>query len=209
VTKRPALLVLALSVMALTGCGGSSSGADAASTPSPTHTQAPSSPPVTVTASPKKTTTVTASSTPVTTAAPCASSQLTLSLGQGQGAAGSFYTPIVLTNKTTVTCTLYGYPGVSYIASSGAEVGPAAAEAKGTKVTVTIKPGGAASALLHQPDPLVFSPSDCHKAKASGIRVYPPGQTASLTVSTKLTVCTTTKDISDITVMQPGTDPQQ
>jgi hypothetical protein len=174
-------------------------------TPTPT----PSSPPVTVTASPTKTKTVTASPTKTHAphASPCGSSQLTLTLGQGQGAAGSFYTPVILTNKGSKPCTMLGYPGVSYISTSGAAVGLPASEIKGKERTVTLQPGGAGSALLHQPNPLVFPPADCHKKKASGLRVYPPGQTLSLTAALSFPVCTTTKGRSGVTPMQPGTNP--
>jgi hypothetical protein len=211
VITRPALLVLAVAALAVAGCGSGSSGAGAGPvpTPSPTLTPTPTpSPPVTVTASPTRTKTVTPSPTKRPPhASPCGSSQLTLTLGQGQGAAGSFYTPVILTNKASKPCTMLGYPGVSYISKSGAAVGPPASEIKGKERTVTLPSGGAASALLHQPNPLAFPPADCHKKKASGLRVYPPGQTLSLTVAAPTQVCTTTKGESGVTPMQPGTNP--
>jgi Protein of unknown function (DUF4232) len=164
---------------------------------------------VTPSPSPTKTKTKTPSPTPTAKphASPCSSSQLALSLGQGQGAAGSFYTPVILTNKGSKPCTMLGYPGVSYISSSGAAVGEPASELKGHKATVRLKPGGAASALLHQPNPLVFPPPDCHKKKAAGLRVYPPGQTISLTVTMSTSVCTTQEGRSGVTPMQSGTNP--
>jgi hypothetical protein len=164
---------------------------------------------VTVTASPKKTKTVTASPKPTKTshASACGAGQLALSLGPSQGAAGSFYMPLILTNKGSTPCTMFGYPGVSYISASGASVGPPASRIPGHEATVTLSPGSAGSTLLHQPNPLVFQPSDCHKKKASGIRVFPPGQTLSVTVATSTAVCTTTMGRSGVTPMQPGTDP--
>ena len=138
---------------------------------------------------------------------PCGTSELTASLGASQGAAGTFYMALVLTNKSHATCTMFGYPGVSYISSSGAAVGQTASRIKGHEATITLKPGAAASALLHQPNPLVFQPADCHKKKAAGIRIYPPGQTVSLTVAKSTTVCTTTNGRSGVTPMQPGTNP--
>jgi hypothetical protein len=138
---------------------------------------------------------------------PCLTSQLHLSLGPSQGAAGSFYTPLILTNQGAA-CTVFGYPGVSYINSSGGQVGVTAARDSGHPTTVLVKPGDSASALLHQPNPLAFPASACHKARAAGIRVYPPAQTASLTVSSSTQVCTTAKGRSDVTVMQAGTNPQ-
>jgi hypothetical protein len=163
---------------------------------------------VTVTASASATRTVTPSATSTShPTAPCATSQLTLSLGQSQGAAGNFYTPLIVTNSGA-TCTLFGYPGVSYINSAGAQVGKPAARQGGPVATVTVKHGATASALLHQPNPLAFPASACHKAKTAGIRFYPPGQKASLTVSSKNQVCTTKQGESSITTMQPGSNPQ-
>jgi hypothetical protein len=215
VISRPAVLALAAAAAVLAACGGSSSGAGAGPaptpTPTPTHTQppTPSSPPVTVTASPTRTKTVTAKPKPSKTpkVSPCGTGALSASLGQSQGAAGSFYMALVLTNKGSTTCTMFGYPGVSYISSSGAAVGQPASEIKGHEATVTLKPGAAASTLLHQPNPLVFQPADCHKKKAAGIRIFPPGQTVSLTVKKSTAVCTTTNGRSGVTPMQPGTNP--
>ncbi len=138
---------------------------------------------------------------------PCVTSQLKLSLGQSQGAAGNFYTPLIVTNSG-LTCTLFGYPGVSYINSAGAQVGMPAARQGGQETTVRIHSGATASALLHQPNPLAFPASDCHKAKTAGIRFYPPGQRTSLTVASANQVCTTKQGESSITTMQPGSNPQ-
>ena len=52
--------------------------------------------------------------TPTTPAQPgrCVSSGLRASLGQSRGAAGTSYIALLLTNRSRVTCTLDGYPGV-------------------------------------------------------------------------------------------------
>src|SRR5215470_4847026 len=44
---------------------------------------------------------------------PCPTRSLQVKLGASQGTAGSVYTTIDFTNISNVTCTLYGYPGVS------------------------------------------------------------------------------------------------
>ena len=55
-------------------------------------------------------------------------SELKGSLGPEEGAAGSTYAPLVLTNAGTRTCEVRGFPGVSYVAGAdGHQVGPAAA----------------------------------------------------------------------------------
>jgi hypothetical protein len=213
VTPRRAAVVLAVVGVAAAGCGSSSApsgGGSPTPTPRPshTHTRTPSSPPVTVTASASATKTVTPTPTPTHHVGPCATSQLSLTLGSSQGAAGSFYTPVILTNTGSTTCTVFGYPGVSYINAAGAQVGFSAARESSHEAVVTVKPGHTASALLHQPNPLAFPPADCHRKKTTGVRVFPPGQTAALTVASKNHVCTTAQGRSDVTAMQSGSNPE-
>lgn len=137
----------------------------------------------------------------------CATSQLGLSLGQEQGAAGHFELPLVLTNKSSKTCTLFGYPGVSYTDSSGVQIGYPAETSGGSRHVVTLASGQSASALLSQPDPGVYPPASCQKKKTAGLRVYPPGQTASLTIGDVAQVCSTQQGRSTVSVMQKGTEP--
>ncbi len=91
---------------------------------------------VTVTATPSASTSAPASSpapTPAPTPPgppPCATSALRASVptGQGNGAAGSSYYPIVFTNVSGASCTLYGYPGVSFVTGvGGSQIGIPAA----------------------------------------------------------------------------------
>ena len=142
------------------------------------------------------TTTVTATSTATVTSTPtpsasattgsasrCPASQLTVTLGATDGTAGSVYQPIVFTNKGSGACTLAGHPGVSFVAS-GAQVGAAATHAaKPTTTTVTLKAGGTASALLRTVDYGVYSPATCAAKTVTGLRVYPPGSTASVVLA--------------------------
>ena len=107
---------------------------------------------MTVTASVSATKTVTPPASPTPRpSGPCATPQLTLSLGQAR-APRDFYTPLIVTN-TGATCTLFGYPGVSFVDAAGATVGKPAAREGGRVATVVIKHGATASALLHQPNP--------------------------------------------------------
>jgi hypothetical protein len=155
------------------------------------------------------TATVTPTKKPKPAGKPCATSQLQLSLGQSQGAAGHFEQPVILTNTSTTTCTLYGYPGVSYTGSGGTQLGFSASHSGGSRHTVSLAPGNAASALLQQPDPGVFPPASCNKQTTVDLRVYPPGQTAARAVADATQVCTTKQGRSMISVMENGTDPQQ
>lgn len=107
----------------------------------------------------------------------CTVSHLSLRLGRAGGAAGSTYQPIVFTNTGTASCTLSGYPGVSYVAPrSGAQVGAAATRDTGVAPhTVTLAPGGHAASLLQLVDYINYPASSCAAKPVSGLRVYPPG----------------------------------
>ncbi|MFI6345511.1 DUF4232 domain-containing protein [Streptomyces sp. NPDC050560] len=114
----------------------------------------------------------------------CATSDLGISLGQGEGAAGSLYRPLRVTNNGDSACSLYGFPGVSMVDSAGRQVGKpadrAGAQAGGR---VVMKPGQREEATLRVLTAAVATDPGCHASSASGIRVYPPGQRASKVVS--------------------------
>ncbi len=206
--KKTLLMLAAAATVATLAGGCSSSGSSAALppvTPIPTtHSHHPHP----TTSAPATSTPPSSPTTSAPTAQPCASSQLQLSLGETQGEAGSFDTPVILTNTGGAPCTVSAYPGVSYINSSGQQLGPSAARTSGPHAEViTLQTGQAASALLHQTDPGDFDTSTCRPQKAQRLRVYPPGQTVPLSVADKVTVCTTSAGRSTITVLQSGTNP--
>ena len=115
----------------------------------------------------------------------CTSAHLQASLGGGAGAGMSQnHTGLQLRNTGTSACTLYGYPGVSWVrGASGVQTGAAAtrqADPNGTEKTVTLAPGGLASAPLDIVDAAVITPSECKPVAVRGLRIYPPGQQAAL-----------------------------
>lgn len=138
------------------------------------------------------TSTVTPSSATPTTAgvAGCATERLTLSLGPANGAAGTVYYNLMFRNSSSSPCTLAGYPGVSFLDSSGRQVGEPAQRSPtgGAPSTVTVAPGQTAYAALGVVDPGV---ANCTPATASAIRAYPPGQTTAAEVRTAgaITIC--------------------
>ncbi len=115
----------------------------------------------------------------------CSTSQLKASLANGQGAAGSVIYSLQFQNVGQVSCTLFGNPGVSLVASqAGTQLGAAATFVNHSQaVTVTLLPGATASAALQIAEAGNFPESSCDEAPAAGLRVYPPGQTASLFVA--------------------------
>jgi len=117
--------------------------------------------------------------------AACTSAHLQASLGGGAGAGMSQnHTGLQLRNTGTSACTLYGYPGVSWVrGASGVQTGAAAtrqADPNGTEKTVTLAPGALASAPLDIVDAAVIPPSECKPVAVRGLRIYPPGQQAAL-----------------------------
>lgn len=111
----------------------------------------------------------------------CATSQLDVSLANEQGAAGSRLADIVFRNTSTEPCTLNGFPGVSAVTNNdGTQLGAAAARETGRGASpVTIPPGGSARAGLNMTVVGVLDPASCQPQAADGLRVYPPGETAS------------------------------
>lgn len=195
----------ALSVTVLAGCGGGSSGGDGSPpvhiTTPPVDTGTPTPP----SSTPTPTATVTITSTPAPTVKQCRSSHLQLSLGASQGAAGSTYQAVVLTNTGHKTCTLFGYPGVSFVDAGGTQLGSSASQSSGTKKTITLAAGGAANATLRQPNPGNFDPSACNATTADRLRVFPPGETAALFVHDAVKVCTTSAGRTAVTPVAAGT----
>src|SRR3954447_11021190 len=117
----------------------------------------------------------------------CTTGNLSAHLGAAGGAAGSTYEPLVFTNKGSATCTLDGYPGVSFVApSSGKQVGAAASRnPQHPAALVTLAPGATASALLQIANEANYPASTCQPTDVSGLRVYPPGATTALYVAFK------------------------
>jgi Protein of unknown function (DUF4232) len=145
--------------------------------------------------------------------APCAASALKATVLRlpGSATAGTEHFPIDFTNTSGASCVLFGYPGVSFVTSpGGSQIGPAAARYDvNAPVTVSLAPGATAYATLSMADPGVFSASVCHPVAAHWLRIYPPNQTAPLSVSFTATVCSALPAKLGpqlaIAVVQPGT----
>jgi hypothetical protein len=165
-------------------------------------------PTVTVTATATVTGQASAPTPTTTPAGPpgCATSGLTVSLGQGGAAAGSAFYPIEFTNTSSSTCSLYGYPGVSFVSSAGHQVGAAATEDPTyPRRLVTLAPGAAAHASLRVVDALNYPTANCHPVTVAKLKVYPPNQTTFLYLSLPSTACSLTSvQILSVQTVQPG-----
>jgi hypothetical protein len=113
----------------------------------------------------------------------------------GNGAAGSSYYNLNLTNLSARSCTLFGYPGVSAITQSGIQLGSSAgrdgahastrvtlASARTAKGFETSTSRNTATVILQIAVAENFPTSVCSPITASGLRVYPPGQKESTVV---------------------------
>jgi Domain of unknown function (DUF4232) len=129
---------------------------------------------------------------PATAAAPgCGTGQLTVWLGiPGDGAAGSTYYELELSNTSGKTCTLYGYPGVSAVGKNGRQLGRAASRDHADPVRlVTLGRGATAHVLLKLVDVGNFPASSCDPAAAVALRVYPPNTRRSVEVPFSFQAC--------------------
>lgn len=140
--------------------------------PSTTSTPAPTT---SATSSPSSTTSITSGSL-----ATCLTSQLRLTPGSTNGAAGSLYTSFTLTNTKRTPCAMRGFPGVSLLDAVGVlvgrpatrdgSVGPSVRLGAGQRAQFTVRVGTATRTGCNAPRP------------SSQIEVYPPGQVAPLRI---------------------------
>lgn len=188
--RRAALLAAAVATLGtLTACGGSSGTANApqrmpAST-SPSAEPADGTPSK---AAPAITTASTRSTSPSTPEAGdgadrsrCHTSELRASVGRVDPGAGQRNFPIVLTNASSRTCTVYGYPGAAFVDADGKQLGPDPKRSPGfTPTTVTLAPGRSAWAGLSFAAP---ETSGARTATPAALLVTPPDERDSLKVA--------------------------
>jgi hypothetical protein len=174
--RSPVAAAGALAVGALLIAGCSNGGPAPAPTVTVTKTGTATSPPSTPPSS-------RASASPaVAGPAACQFSALKVTLGPGNAAAGSQIIPIQFTNVSASTCTLYGFPGVSFTGETYAvQVGPAAVRNHtSTEEVITLQPGAVASALIKIVNAQNYPAGTCGLTTASGIKVYPPNLTSAV-----------------------------
>jgi hypothetical protein len=137
---------------------------------------------------------------------PCPTRSLGVKLGIGQGTAGATYTVIDFTNNSNVTCTLYGYPGVSLAGGKPvAQIGQAAVENPATpRQLVTLQPGVTGNALLKIVDAGNYPQSRCGMVTSRYLQIYPPNQTTPVYLRYRTQACTKQVPLLTVNVVQPG-----
>lgn len=208
--------VLAAAALALTGCtshasnnaagAADTSSASAPSTPaagdsSPAAPSTPGSATPTAAATPTTTSgsgsgsgstkTATTQAAPAAAGAPCTSAQLRVARTDPNAGAGQLYAKITFTNTAATSCTLTGYPGVSYVKAAGVQSGnPAQRTGAGYRVVTLAAHGGTASAVMHDSDGIGgYSKGQCDLTSVEGIRVYPPNERAAMFIPFRTQHC--------------------
>ena len=131
---------------------------------------------------------------PAATVAACATSPLQIWFAQpGGAAAGSSYVPLEFSNIGTTSCSLDGYPGVSGVNADGAQLGSAANwNPEVTPTNVVLAPGATAHVILQVVDVANYPSTVCEPTAATGLRVYPPNQKASVVLQYSFEACAKT-----------------
>jgi len=128
------------------GSGGAAGTTTVTTTVTPTGSTPTMSPPhVVVTPSQG---TATTSTTGAASIVRCDGPTLAVSVGAGEGAAGTIHYPVVFTNRGRVSCYLQGFPGVSAANAAGAAKVDAARDTTTAATRVVLTAAGSAHANL-------------------------------------------------------------
>ncbi|SOD70598.1 uncharacterized protein DUF4232 [Jatrophihabitans sp. GAS493] len=195
----PTLAALSIVLVGAVGCAdatstagaGESSSDDLSATSivnSPTAT-ATASAPATATGSPTSpgtpTSTVSPTDVPATPSAPvaaaCATSALKLSVDDLGGGGQQVFAAITLTNVSTSTCSLVGFPDVSPYAA-GSQIGTKSEGSGAVDAPVLLAPNAAATSKL-------TDATSCNAPLSDTIKVTPPNQQTSLAAPFVLRAC--------------------
>jgi hypothetical protein len=199
-----AAAILACAAPLLAACG---------STPSPGTAGSPSASTVTVTETPSSSTppaSPTQSATTSTTPAgppTCQPSALHLTLGLSQGTAGSVYQVIDFTNISSAACTMFGYPGASFVTGrGGSQIGATATRNPASAPRlVTLAPGQVANSVLQVIDAGNYPKRDCLPVSVDWLQIYPPGDFSALYLRYSTQACSKAhKSNSTIQAVIPG-----
>jgi hypothetical protein len=122
----------------------------------------------------------------------CGTGQLHLVVAPAPNAAGHIGLLLMFTNTSNTVCSMFGYPGVSFLTSAGVQINDGAqrSAALGAPSLVALPPGGRAHAnlLLVNVANYVGNPN-CQPTLSARVRVYPPDETTALFASSAQQIC--------------------
>ncbi|MEV5933393.1 DUF4232 domain-containing protein [Streptomyces sp. NPDC052079] len=136
----------------------------------------------------------------------CRTAELSASVGRVDPGAGQRNFPVVLTNVSSRTCTVYGHPGAAFVDAAGEQLGPDPKRTPGGAATVTLAPGDSAWAGLRYASPGV---SGARTASPAALLVTPPDERDPLEVPWRAGPVPVSGNSSSvfITVLRPGSGP--
>lgn len=135
----------------------------------------------------------------------CTAGMLRIADAGSQGAAGTVYHLLRFTDVTHRSCSLTGYPGVSFTDAHGRQLGVPAAWTAGVPVTrIVLRPGASAHTALGIPQAANFPPASCQARTSSFLRVYPPGSFTARLVPLTALVCTTAAGRAHVQALAAG-----
>ncbi|WP_306192090.1 MULTISPECIES: DUF4232 domain-containing protein [unclassified Streptomyces] len=126
----------------------------------------------------------------------CATGDLYLSMGRKEAAAGSLYWPVRMTNTSTSTCALRGYPGVSVLNTSHRQIGAAASRTGAKYGRVDVAPGRTVTAVVRTANGPVGGP--CNPT-GTYLRIYPPASYEAVLVPAALRTCSGVFSVGPVT----------
>lgn len=211
----PPVLLAACFVALFAGCSSGSHTASTATTHSANTTVSPTVGATTAAPTPTRTSPLATPSlaappvaSPTSTGgkAPCPTRALATKNGGSQGAAGSTYLSIDFSNITGASCTLYGYPGVSFAGNTPVQqIGVAADHsASPAKTLVTLAPGQVSHVLLRISNASFSAPSQCDPVTSTSLQIYPPNQTTPIYFAYTSSACRKPIHLLTVSAMQAG-----
>jgi Protein of unknown function (DUF4232) len=195
---RTIIAVIFAAALAVTGCSARSTAHPSAAKPTPNQ-------PPTTTTTPAPTPTATHPRAPRPTTPPspppslppappqptaCRTAQLQLRTGQIEGAMGHQYITFAFQNRSSVACTMFGFPGVQLLDAHGSPLPTKVGHAyfdTGPARRVLLQPSGYGFFTLAEA--LIPSGSDPQPCPTATLAVTPPGQRQALTSPQALTPC--------------------
>ncbi len=149
----------------------------------------------------------TPANTPAATSCQVSGLRITLDDAASGVTAGSSLLPIEFTNTSAVSCTMSGYPAVSFTTgASGTQIGAAAVPDRAVKaVSVLLSPGGQAHAWLQVLSAGNYPAAKCRPATAAGLRIDLPGAAAPNFIRHQFAACAAEVQGTELLVVQPIT----
>jgi hypothetical protein len=186
---RRLVMLVGMAALGLAACN-SGSAKPPATTSTTTHPPTGTGATTTTVPGEPSTTTTTSAAAGSSVRGGCGASQLGVKAGLVYAAMGSLNQVITFTNTSTATCTLYGYPGLLMLGSSGQVIPTTVRRTASvvilpeTPTTVTLPPGHKASFTLGYQDQTGYGNSIC--PTSADLEVTPPNAYAYLVIPDKI-----------------------